>query len=107
MFLDKKYIGNKFREKRKTLNLTQEIVAEKVGIAEKHYGRLERGLYEPSLETFFNIIYFLNIPLAEFGIDVGNYNNPSRETLLKKVYLCNDKELKAFENIIDAIKILN
>ena len=61
MFLDKKFIGQKLKEYRKKASLSQEQVAEKTGLAEKHYGRLERGACMPTLETFFKLIEFLNI----------------------------------------------
>ena len=56
MFYDKEFLGNKFKEYRKNANLTQEALAEKIGIAEKHYGKLERGAFVPSLETFFKLV---------------------------------------------------
>lgn len=56
MFTDKVFIGKKIREYRKKLKLSQEYVAEKANISEKHYGRLERGSCTPTLENFFSII---------------------------------------------------
>ena len=38
MFLDKKFIGQKLKEYRKKASLSQEQIAEKTGLAEKHYG---------------------------------------------------------------------
>ena len=68
MNLDKIFIGRKLKEYRKKLKLTQEEVSYRIDIDEKHYGKLERGLYMPSLESFFKLINVLNIPLDEFGV---------------------------------------
>ena len=106
MFLDKKFIGQKLKEYRKKANLSQEQVAEKVGLAEKHYGRLERGACMPALETFFKLISVLNIPLAEFGAKSDDIENKSRDELIKEIYLSNDKEIAAYLNIIKTVKAL-
>ena len=52
VFCDKEYIGKKFREYRKKYNYTQEEIAEKVKISDKHYGKLERGVFLPGVDTF-------------------------------------------------------
>ena len=66
MNLDKEYIGKKLKEYRKKAKMTQETVSNRIDIDEKHYGKLERGLFTPSLESFFKLINVLNIPLALF-----------------------------------------
>ena len=37
--------------------MTQEMVSNRIDIDEKHYGKLERGLFTPSLESFFKLIW--------------------------------------------------
>ena len=103
-FLDKEYIGHKLKEYRKKTPLNQEQIAEMVGIAEKHYGRLERGSCTPTLDTFFKLIKVLNIPLTEFGININPINDKSREELVKEIYLSNKNEVDAYLNIIKTIK---
>ncbi len=87
MFFDKKFIGQKFKEYRKKLHYNQEKVAEKTGIAEKHYGRLERGTCMPTLETFFKIIDVLKIPLSEFGKISNLAEDDNRNNLIREIYL--------------------
>ena len=107
MFCDKKFIGQKFKEYRKKANLSQEQIAEKIGIAEKHYGRLERGVCMPTLETFFTLIETLNIPLLEFGLNINQEINKNKDKLLKEVYLSNNAEIELILNIINSIKLYN
>lgn len=109
MFYDKKFIGQKLKEYRKKANLSQEQLAERTGLAEKHYGRLERGACMPTLETFFTIIEALNIPLSEFGLNIKEHKstNKNREKLLKEVYSSDNAEIELILNIIDSIKSYN
>ena len=79
------FLGKKFKEYRKKANLTQEELSEKIEIAEKHYGKLERGVFMPSLETFFKLIDTLKIPLSEFGIQIEKIENTNRDRIIKEI----------------------
>ena len=107
MFYDKEFIGKKFKEYRTKANLTQEELSEKIEIAEKHYGKLERGVFMPSLETFFKLIDTLNIPLSEFGIQVEIIENTNRNKLLREIYSSSDEEIALYLNIIESVKKYN
>lgn len=107
MFYDKEYIGKKFKEYRRKLDYTQEELSEKVGIAEKHYGKLERGAFIPSLETFFKLIEVLNIPMSEFGIKNNANKNNLRDDLIREIYLSNEAEMNLYLSLIQFIKSYN
>jgi transcriptional regulator with XRE-family HTH domain len=55
-------IGNAARAARIRANLTQEDVAERVGVATEVYGRLERGGMLPSVPTLKKLCETLSIP---------------------------------------------
>ena len=103
MFYDKEFLGKKFKEYRKKAKLTQEELSEKIGIAEKHYGKLERGAFTPSLETFFKLIETLKIPFEEFGI-MENPNNGTRAELIKEIYILNETQLDLYLEIAQSVK---
>ncbi len=107
MFHDKKFLGKKFKEYRKKAKLTQEELSEKIEIAEKHYGKLERGVFMPSLDTFFKIIDTLKIPFSEFGIQYEEIKNTNRAKILKEIYSSNNKELELYLDIIESVKKYN
>lgn len=107
MFLDKEFIGKKLKEYRKLAKYTQEQVAEKIDIAEKHYGRLERGYCQPALDTFFKLIYLLNIPLSEFGINRNLDCAKEKEKIIREIFLLNKKEVRLLQVIIKALKSAN
>ena len=54
-------IGNAAREARKRAGLTQEEVAERVGVAVEVYGRMERGIALPSTPTLFKLCRILGV----------------------------------------------
>ena len=105
MNLDKEYIGKKLKEYRKKAKMTQETVSNRIDIDEKHYGKLERGLFTPSLESFFKLINVLNIPLEEFDV-VEKQDNGAKSSLIKEINLANDNEIEVFFEILKAVKKL-
>lgn len=105
MNLDKEYIGKKLKEYRKKAKMTQEMVSNRIDIDEKHYGKLERGLFTPSLESFFKLINVLNIPLEEFDV-VEKQDNDLKNSLIKEINLTNDNEIEVFFEILKAVKKL-
>ena len=109
IFYDKEFLGKKFKEYRKLAKMTQEELSEKVGIAEKHYGKLERGEFMPSLETFFKLVEVLEIPINEFGFKIDNSKNENtnREKLLKEIYSSNNAEIEFYLDFVKSLKTYN
>lgn len=54
-------IGNAAREARRSLQLTQEDAAERIGVSVEFYSRIERGAALPSLMTFVRMANVLNV----------------------------------------------
>ena len=58
MFLEKKFIGQKFKEYRKKAGMSQEKLAEKVGVSTRTISLIESGLQHPK---FFLVVKILNL----------------------------------------------
>lgn len=101
---DKEYIGKKFKEYRKKYNYTQEEIAEKVKISDKHYGKLERGVFLPGVDTFLKLIEVLNIPIAEFGVTGNEKLESFKEEFIKELYTLPSRELQMYKDIINLVK---
>ncbi|HEX5746254.1 MAG TPA: helix-turn-helix transcriptional regulator [Archangium sp.] len=66
-------LGESARAARQRLNLTQEDVAERIGIATEVYGRLERGNMLPSVPTFRKLCAVLSLSADEaLGLTTEN-----------------------------------
>jgi transcriptional regulator with XRE-family HTH domain len=64
------HLGNVAREARRHSGLTQEDVAERMGLAAEVYGRLERGNMLPSLPTLMRLCLVLHVePNELLGFD--------------------------------------
>lgn len=99
-FDDKDFIAKKIKLARKQAKLTQEELAEKIGISAKQLSRIEVGIYIPSLPTFLKIVQELNIDLKEFGINHKHNTSLIRNEFLKFIYKTSDKELEFYLNCL-------
>jgi transcriptional regulator with XRE-family HTH domain len=61
----KRVVGERIREKRKRLGLTQEGVAEIAELDRKHIGMIETGQAEPRIGTLVSIAGALDLPIEE------------------------------------------
>ncbi len=57
-----KHLGRTAREARRRAGLTQADVAERLGLSQEVYGRLERGLMLPSVLTLRRLCLVLHLP---------------------------------------------
>jgi transcriptional regulator with XRE-family HTH domain len=60
-----KLLGKRIKRIRKQLNLTQEKVAEKVGVSTNYIGFIEQGRYSPSLEVVEKIAKVLKVKVSD------------------------------------------
>ena len=61
-------IGNKINQLRKLSGMTQEQLAEKVGVRRETIMRLEAGKYNPSLKLAIDISKIVDTPIDELFI---------------------------------------
>lgn len=69
--MDLKTVGQRIREARKTKGLTQEALANKVGLISTHISVIERGLKSARLETFVAIANILEVSADSRLIDLA------------------------------------
>lgn len=91
------FLANNIRNFRKLRGLKIYELAEKIGMTEAHFGRIERGINTPSASVVMEIADILKIP-------VGNlFDNPEKESN-NIIHFRGEKELsKSFLKNIDKI----
>jgi transcriptional regulator with XRE-family HTH domain len=83
--LDYKVLGCNIKKARRTLNLTQEKLAEIIDMSTIFISHIESGLKCPSLETMYRISLAVNTPidlLLENTVTIDNLPNTSELTAL-------------------------
>lgn len=68
--MDAKAVGTRIKKAREAASLTQEQLAEMVGLSSSHISVVERGVKAPRLETFVEIANALGVTADSLLIDV-------------------------------------
>ena len=104
MFVDYKLIGEKLKNARKSVGLSQEELAFRANLTREYISQIENGKKHPSLEILFILQGVLNVPFYELfsNKQMNNYydlklmnifNNSEdleKELFLKIIYLIKD-----------------
>ena len=107
--MDKVAIGSRLREARNIVKLTQEQLAEKVGIGTTYISDIERGAKFPSLSLFIKIVDALGVSsdfILRGEIEAGK--NCVYDDITRKLDGLTPKQRLGVADLIDAyIKNLN
>ena len=107
--MDKVAIGSRLREARNMAKLTQEQLAEKVGIGTTYISDIERGAKFPSLSLFIKIVDALGVSsdyILRGEIEAGK--NCVYDDIMRKLDGLTPKQRLGVADLIDAyIKNLN
>lgn len=101
---DKKIIGNKFKEYRKSKQLTQFELAEKVGLNEKQISRIEAGLNYPTYLTFVKLLEVLDVNILDFVQSATLTNNPLQDEIMHLTKNADNIELKTYIDVLKSLK---
>ena len=63
-------LGKRIQKYREKAVMTQEVLAEQVGVSWNHLGAIERGVKTPKLETLVRIINVLEVSADDVMLDV-------------------------------------
>ncbi|MBE6700020.1 MAG: helix-turn-helix transcriptional regulator [Ruminococcaceae bacterium] len=101
-----KAIGKRVQEFRKKKKLTQEQMAELVGLSHHHYSTLERGLYSIKLDTLVQIINILGCSADDIFCDVIDNGYKTRASRLSDMlaHLSPEEQAKIFDVVETMIK---
>lgn len=98
-------IGQRIRKFRKACNLSQEELAEKVGISTTHMSHIETGNTKLSLPVFVDIANVLSVQTDELLYDVPqNTKTNMKEKINEVLDSCSLYEMYILLDIMKAVK---
>ena len=99
-------IGQRIRKFRKAYNLSQEELAEKIGISTTHMSHIETGNTKLSLTVFVDIANALSVQTDELLHDITEQNKtPLKQEFIELLNSCSSQELSIILEIVKATKI--
>lgn len=98
----KQTMGDRIREARKKLGLTQEQLAEKLDITLVYISEIERGLKLPSMQLFIKMVEILDVSADYLLRDAVSTRNLYGDKILgRKLERLTPKQRVALEALID------
>lgn len=105
MELDFKAIGKRIKIARIRTNMTQESVADKIGVTPQHVSNIETGNSSVSLTTLVAIANLLNVSVDELLCDTVLKSKPvfikEADDIFKD---CNEYEVRVLVDVLKATK---
>ncbi len=101
-------IGERIRHYRQKAGLTQEAVAEQIGLTQKHISRIEGGYHNSLFITIMEIAKAINIPIDALTEDVyENSNSALVNTIISEITNMEKSQLEMLRDNIETIKKYN
>ena len=99
-------IGQRIRKFRKAYRLSQEQLAEKVGISTTHMSHIETGNTKLSLPLFVKLANVLSIQTDELLHDTPQKNKTAIKGELEEILdSCSMQDMHIIEDVVKAVKV--
>lgn len=99
-----KLIGKRIKMYRMAKGLTQETLAEKIGLSRNYYSAAERGIYSLNIDKIVEIINILDCTADEIFADVINKGYQVKSSLLsEKISKLPKEEQERILAIVDTL----
>jgi len=95
-------IGNRIRARRKSCNIKQSELAEKIGISLSHMSGIENGRQHPSIYVLIRLSEILGVTPDYFLLgNIRTHNIP--QNIVETLYLCDESMLPLVDLIVKDI----
>ncbi len=98
-----KQLGQIIKKARQAAELTQEELAEHVGITARYIMAIENENKQPSLDILCKIIRTLRIPADSIFFPENEYTVNEKEQLTRMIYMCNERDLQVVTATLKAL----
>ncbi len=104
MRMDKKALGAAIKATRVENKITQEQLAEMIGIAPSHVKQLEAGNRSPSIEVLYKLAHTLNFSIDEIFFPKRTDDKQLLYKIERSLQDCSVHDLKVVYSTISALK---
>lgn len=96
-------LGTTIKQARLSANLTQDELAEQIGITGRYIMALENEHKHPSFEVLCKIILTLNIPADNIFYPERQNTENEKEQLMRLLSRCDERDLKIITATVKAV----
>jgi len=96
-------LGQIIKQARISASLTQEELAEHIGITGRYIMALENEHKQPSFEVLCKLILVLNIPADNIFYPKNSHTENEKEQLMRLLFRCDERDLKIITATVKAM----
>ena len=97
-------LGEAVRSTRKSKNLSQEALAERIGVCKRTIIDIENNTGNPKFEILCMLVRELDLPLYQVFYPEATENLEVRNMLLNEVKSCSDYEMKVILSVVRSLR---
>lgn len=97
-------LGNAVRETRKSKHLSQEALAEKIGVCKRTIIDIEKNTGNPKFEILCTLIRELDLPLYQVFYPELEENLELKNTLMRELSDCSEYEMKVILSVVKSLR---
>lgn len=97
-------LGSVVRATRKSKNLSQEALAEKLGVCKRTIMDIEKNTGNPKFELLCMLVRELDLPLYEVFYPESTDNSEMKNVLLKELSDCSYYEMKVILSVVKNLR---
>lgn len=95
--------GQIIKDARQTAGLTQEELAEQIGITTRYIMAIENENKQPSMKVLFKLIRTLRISADRIFFPETQHVDEEKEHLIHMIHLCDERDLRVVEATLKAL----
>lgn len=100
----KNTLGNVVRIMRKSKHISQEKLAERIGVCKRTIIDIENNIGNPKFEVLFSLVRELNLPLYQVFYPENPDNFELRNELIQELNNCSEYEIKVILSLVKSLR---
>lgn len=101
---DKKILGDVVRTTRKSRHLSQEALAERIGVCKRTIIDIESNTGNPKFEILYPLVRELDLPLYQVFYPEVEDNLELKNVLMQEVSSCSENEMKVILSMVRSLR---
>lgn len=97
-------LGNAVRETRKRKNLSQEALAEKIGVCKRTIIDIEKNTGNPKFEILYTLVRELQLPLYQVFYPEIKDNLNIKDAIIEELNVCSEYEMRLILSVVKSLR---
>ena len=104
MYCNREVLGDVVRATRKSRHLSQEALAERIGVCKRTIIDIESNTGNPKFEILYPLVGELDLPLFQLFYPEVEENLKLKNILMQELNCCSDYEIKVILSVVKSLR---